>query len=141
MLEASGRLLRLLGLLQANGDWAGGELAGRLGVSARTPRRDIGKLRELGYRVDAVGGVGGGYRMAPGSGVPPLLLDDEEAVAVAVGLRTASGSGCGSTTPRMAEPGPYARLSRTGWATAGGSGTSSPGTPRARTGGVSAPTG
>ncbi|MDJ1137049.1 helix-turn-helix transcriptional regulator [Streptomyces iconiensis] len=92
MLETSGRLLRLLGLLQAHRDWPGSELAGRLGVSARTLRRDVDKLRELGYRVDAIGGVGGGYRMAAGSSVPPLLLDDDEAVAVAVGLRTAAGS-------------------------------------------------
>ncbi|MFC4564532.1 helix-turn-helix transcriptional regulator [Nocardiopsis mangrovi] len=91
MLETSARLLRLLGLMQARHDWTGPELAERLGVSRRTVRRDIDKLRTLGYPIDAAGGVGGGYTLAPGAVLPPLLLDDEEAVAVAVGLRTAAG--------------------------------------------------
>jgi predicted DNA-binding transcriptional regulator YafY len=90
MLETSARLLRLLALLQAHRDWSGALLAERLGVSRRTVRRDVDKLRLLGYPVDAVGGVGGGYRLAAGTALPPLLLDDEEAVAVAVGLRTAA---------------------------------------------------
>ena len=91
MLETSARLLRLLSLLQARRDWPGTELAGRLGVSPRTLRRDIDKVRSLGYPVDAVPGTAGGYRLGAGAALPPLLLDDEEAVAVAVGLRTAAG--------------------------------------------------
>ncbi len=83
-----GRLLRLLSLLQSRRDWSGGELAARLGVTDRTVRRDIERLRELDYPVDSVGGVAGGYRLAAGATLPPLLLDDEEAVAVAVGLVT-----------------------------------------------------
>src|SRR5436190_14060462 len=91
VLETSGRLLRLLALLQARRDWPGPELADRLGVSPRTLRRDMDKLRNLGYPVDAVPGAAGGYRLGAGAALPPLLLDDEEAVAVAVGLRTAAG--------------------------------------------------
>ncbi|MCG5213649.1 helix-turn-helix transcriptional regulator [Streptosporangium sp. KLBMP 9127] len=91
MLETSARLLRLLGLLQAHRDWPGSALAERLGVSPRTVRRDVGKLRALGYPVDAVAGVGGGYQLGTGAALPPLLLDDDEAVAIAVGLRTAAG--------------------------------------------------
>ncbi|QKW34611.1 WYL domain-containing protein [Actinomadura sp. NAK00032] len=90
MVETSARLLRLLSLLQTHREWSGTELAERLGVTARTVRRDVGRLRELGYAVDAVAGAAG-YRLGAGSDVPPLLLDDEEAVAVAVGLRTAAG--------------------------------------------------
>ncbi|GAA4725999.1 YafY family protein [Phytohabitans rumicis] len=90
MLETSARLLRMLTLLQAHRDWSGADLAGRLGVSPRTVRRDVDKLRLLGYPIDAIGGVGGGYRLGAGAALPPLLLDDEEAVAVAVGLRTAA---------------------------------------------------
>jgi predicted DNA-binding transcriptional regulator YafY len=93
MLETSARLLRLLSLLQAPRDWTGAELADRLGVSARTVRNDVGRLRILGYPVDATRGAAGGYRLAAGANVPPLLLDDEEAVAVAIGLRTAAGGG------------------------------------------------
>ncbi|WP_049574767.1 helix-turn-helix transcriptional regulator [Nonomuraea sp. SBT364] len=89
MLETSARLLRLLSLLQARADWSGAELAERLRVSPRTVRYDIGKLRTLGYPVHAVPGVAGGYRLGAGAKLPPLLLDDEEAVAVAVALRTA----------------------------------------------------
>jgi predicted DNA-binding transcriptional regulator YafY len=93
MLETSARLLRLLSLFQARGDWTGPELAGRLGVSTRTVRNDVSRLRGLGYPVDARPGVAGGYRLGAGGVLPPLLLDDEEAVAIAVGLRTAaSGS-------------------------------------------------
>ncbi|MFD8222901.1 helix-turn-helix transcriptional regulator [Streptomyces massasporeus] len=90
MLETSARLLRLLGLLQTQRDWSGQELSDRLGVSARTIRRDVDKLRALGYPINAIGGVGGGYQLGAGASLPPLLLDDEEAVAVAVGLRTAA---------------------------------------------------
>jgi len=93
MLETSARLLRLLSLLQARRDWTSAELAGRLGVTTRTIRNDIGRLRGLGYPVDARPGVAGGYRLGAGGAMPPLLLDEEEAVAVAIGLRTAaSGS-------------------------------------------------
>jgi predicted DNA-binding transcriptional regulator YafY len=91
MLETSGRLLKLLSLLQMRREWPGADLAERLGVTPRTIRRDVDKLRELGYPVDATRGVAGGYRLGAGAELPPLLLDDEEAVAVAIGLRTASG--------------------------------------------------
>jgi predicted DNA-binding transcriptional regulator YafY len=90
---SSARLLRLLSLLQTRRDWSGAELAERLGVSTRTVRRDVDKLRELDYPVHAATGTTGGYRLGPGAELPPLLLDDEEAVAVAVGLRTAAGGG------------------------------------------------
>ncbi|MEU3101637.1 helix-turn-helix transcriptional regulator [Streptomyces griseoflavus] len=93
MVETSARLLRLLSLLQAHREWSGADLAARLGVSARTLRRDVDRLRGLGYPVDASPGTGGGYRLGAGAELPPLLLDDEEAVAVAVGLRTAAGQG------------------------------------------------
>lgn len=86
MLETSARLLELLSLLQVRRDWTSSELADRLKVSTRTVRADIGKLRSLGYPVDARPGVAGGYRLAAGTAMPPLLLDDDEAVAVAVGL-------------------------------------------------------
>jgi predicted DNA-binding transcriptional regulator YafY/rhodanese-related sulfurtransferase len=93
MLETSARLLRLLSLLQARRDWTSAELAARLGVTTRTIRNDVDRLRGLGYPVDARPGVAGGYRLGTGGTLPPLLLDDDEAVAVAIGLRTAaSGS-------------------------------------------------
>ncbi|MFC4782998.1 helix-turn-helix transcriptional regulator [Nocardioides sp. MAHUQ-72] len=91
MRETSARLLDLLGLLQSRVDWSGSELAERLDVTDRTVRNDVARLRELGYPVDAVRGPGGRYRLGVGAKLPPLLLDDEEAVAVAVGLRAASG--------------------------------------------------
>jgi predicted DNA-binding transcriptional regulator YafY len=87
----SERLLRLLSLLQTPRDWTGSELADRLEVSARTVRHDIDRLRALGYPVRATRGSIGGYRLEAGATLPPLLLDDEEAVAVAIGLRTATG--------------------------------------------------
>ncbi|MFE2986665.1 helix-turn-helix transcriptional regulator [Streptomyces sp. NPDC059262] len=93
MLETSARLLRLLSLLQARREWPGADLADRLGVTPRTVRRDVGRLRGLGYPVEASPGTGGGYRMGAGAELPPLLLDDDEAVAVAVGLRTSAGQG------------------------------------------------
>src|ERR1700758_3312642 len=87
----SARLLRLLSLLQARRDWTGTELAERLGVTTRTIRHDVDRLRGLGYPVNARPGGAGGSRPRAGGALPPLLLDDEEAVAVAVGLRTAAG--------------------------------------------------
>ncbi|WP_027342419.1 helix-turn-helix transcriptional regulator [Hamadaea tsunoensis] len=90
MLETSARLLRLLSLLQTPREWTGNELAGRLDVSTRTVRNDVERLRALGYPVHATRGAVGGYRLGAGAALPPLLLDDEEAVAVAVGLRTAA---------------------------------------------------
>jgi predicted DNA-binding transcriptional regulator YafY len=91
MTDPTARILRLLSLLQTYRHWAGDELSGRLGVSPRTLRRDVDRLRELGYPVDTSRGTGGGYQLSAGSRIPPLLLDDDEAVAIAVGLRTATG--------------------------------------------------
>jgi predicted DNA-binding transcriptional regulator YafY len=87
----SARLLRLLSLLQTPRDWTGAELAERLEVSPRTVRNDVERLRALGYPVHATRGSIGGYRLEAGTSLPPLLLDDDEAVAVAIGLRTATG--------------------------------------------------
>ncbi|MEU3499329.1 YafY family protein [Streptomyces hundungensis] len=91
MTDTPARLLHLLSLLQTPREWPGGELAGRLGVSRRTVRRDIDRLRELGYPVQAARGAEGGYRLVAGKAMPPLVLDDEEAVAIAVGLRAGAG--------------------------------------------------
>src|SRR5712692_3411076 len=90
MANTSSRTLRLLSLLQTHRFWPGDELADRLEVSPRTLRRDIDRLRELGYPVDAHRGVDGGYQLAAGAVLPPLVLDDEEAVALAIDLRTAA---------------------------------------------------
>lgn len=90
MVETSARLLRLLSLLQVRPDWTGNELAGRLAVTPRTLRRDVQKLRSLGYPVYATPGAAGGYRLGSGAALPPLLLDDDEAVAVALSLRTSA---------------------------------------------------
>ena len=92
MTTTSSRLLELLSLLQARRDWPGAELAGRLAVSGRTIRRDVDRLRELGYPVESLTGPAGGYRLRAGTAMPPLLLDDEEAIAIAVGLLTAARS-------------------------------------------------
>lgn len=89
--DTPARLLQLLSLLQTPREWPGGELAERLGVSRRTVRRDIDRLRELGYPVQATKGADGGYRLVAGKAMPPLVLDDEEAVAIAVGLRAGAG--------------------------------------------------
>ena len=88
MATTSSRTLRLLSLLQARRSWPGAELADRLGVSPRTLRRDVDRLRALGYPVHAARGVAGGYRLAPGASLPPLALDDEEAVALVLGLQS-----------------------------------------------------
>jgi predicted DNA-binding transcriptional regulator YafY len=90
MANTSSRTLRLLSLLQTHRFWPGDELADRLGVSARTLRRDVDRLRELGYPVEARRGIDGGYQLAAGAALPPLVLDDDEAVALAIGLRAAA---------------------------------------------------
>ncbi|MEU7582317.1 YafY family protein [Streptomyces sp. NPDC041068] len=89
--DTPARLFQLLSLLQTPREWPGGELAERLGVSRRTVRRDIDRLRDLGYPVRASQGAAGGYRLVAGKAMPPLVLDDEEAVAIAVGLRAGAG--------------------------------------------------
>jgi predicted DNA-binding transcriptional regulator YafY len=91
VLETSARLLQLLSLFQARRYWSGAELCERLEVTARTLRRDVDRLRRLGYPVNSTSGTAGGYQLSAGATLPPLLLDDDEAVAVALGLRTAAG--------------------------------------------------
>lgn len=91
--DLPGRLLRLLALLQSRREWSGSELAERLGVTDRTVRRDVERLRSLDYPVTGTTGTAGGYRLASGKNVPPLVLDDDEAVAVAIGLAGAAASG------------------------------------------------
>lgn len=94
-MDAAERLLKLLGLLEGRIDWTAEELAARLEVTTRTIRRDITRLRTLGYPVEAMAGPGGGYRLGAGGKLPPLLLDDEEALAVALGLRVSATSAVG----------------------------------------------
>ena len=102
MTDPTSRALRLLTLLQGRRDWAGADLADRLGVSLRTLRRDVERLRDLGYPVQAQPGVDGGYRLAAGAALPPLVLDDDEAVALTVGLHTAaSGAVAGMAEPSV----------------------------------------
>lgn len=86
-------MLAMLSLLQVRRDWAGQALAERLAVSTRTVRRDVDRLRELGYRIDAIKGPDGGYRLAAGAELPPLLFDEDQAVALSIALRNASASG------------------------------------------------
>lgn len=93
MANTTTRLLSLLSLLQTPREWPGSVLAARLGISARTVRRDVDRLREMGYSIHATMGPEGGYRLQAGSAVPPLLFDEEQAVAVAVALQTVTGSG------------------------------------------------
>jgi predicted DNA-binding transcriptional regulator YafY len=93
MANTSSRTLRLLSLLQTHRHWPGAELAERLGVSARTLRRDVDRLRELGYPVRAARGVEGGYQLEAGAALPPLVVDDDEAVALAVGMSAATQGG------------------------------------------------
>jgi predicted DNA-binding transcriptional regulator YafY len=90
--DPTGRALHLLSLLQTHRLWPATELAERLDVTERTVRRDVNRLRNLGDPVDATTGTAGGYRLAVGAHLPPLVLDDDEAVAVAVGLRSAAGA-------------------------------------------------
>jgi predicted DNA-binding transcriptional regulator YafY len=96
VLDTSARLLRLLSLLQERAEWTGPDLADALEVSTRTVRNDIGRLRSLGYSVQATPGVAGGYRLGPGSAIPALLFDDDEAVAVAIGLQLVTGQSAGA---------------------------------------------
>lgn len=103
MVDTTERILALLNLLQTHRHWAGHELADRLAVTERTVRRDIDRLRGLGYRVTSAPGVEGGYRLAPGNALPPLLLNDDEAVAIGIGLRLAA-------TQRLVD-GPHTTLS------------------------------
>src|SRR3954470_19921570 len=91
MVGTSARLLRLLTLLQTRRAWTGAELCERLEVTSRTLRRDVDRLRTLGYPVHSTSGVAGGYRLGAGTDLPPLLLDDEEALAGSLGLRKAAG--------------------------------------------------
>jgi predicted DNA-binding transcriptional regulator YafY len=95
VLNTSARLLRLLSLFQARRYWSGADLAARLDVTARTLRRDVDRLRSLGYPVHSTTGTAGGYQLGAGANLPPLLLDDDEAVAVALGLRTAASGSVG----------------------------------------------
>ena len=100
MAETSARLLSLLSLLQTRRVWAGPQLTERLRVSSRTMRRDIESLREIGYRIDAVKGPAGGYRLGAGSELPPLLFDDDQAVAIALALQSATPPGIGEAAAR-----------------------------------------
>jgi predicted DNA-binding transcriptional regulator YafY len=93
MLSTSERLLRVLTLLESRREWSGADLAERLEVSTRTIRNDMVRLRSLGYPVGAAPGVAGGYKLGAGAALPPLLLDDDEAVAVAVALQSSAGGG------------------------------------------------
>jgi predicted DNA-binding transcriptional regulator YafY len=103
------RLLRLLGLLSARGGWTGAELAARLEITERTLRRDITRLRDLGYPIEANTGPYGGYELGSGGRLPPLVLDDDEAVAVALALRAVAGSGNGAAG---SEPGALSALTK-----------------------------
>src|SRR5690606_27168678 len=91
MADTPGRLLRLLSLLQQRAHWTGPELAARLEVTTRTVRRDVDRLRSLGYPADAAPGLTGGYRLGTGAALPPLLLDDDEATAIAIALGVSAG--------------------------------------------------
>jgi predicted DNA-binding transcriptional regulator YafY len=102
VLETSARLLRLLTLLQSRSSWAGPELAERLEITSRTLRRDVDRLRSLGYPIEGATGVAGGYVLGPGASLPPLSLDEDEATAVFVGLHAATGTGVtGARTSAM----------------------------------------
>src|ERR1700734_3284910 len=166
MAKTSARMLRLLSLLETHRYWPGAELADRLQVSQRTLRRDIDRLRELGYPVQAQRGVTGGYQLAAGAALPPLLVDDEEAVALAVGLQAAAESpvegiaessvralakvvqvmpagtpsGSASVTPRRTASGPPGTWSRTGWSRSAAAGTWSATTSAGMTGAATAST-
>src|SRR5690606_2978360 len=100
MSDTTSRALSLLNLLQTHRHWPGSELADRLGVTERTVRRDVERLRELGYRIESSPGAAGGYRLEAGSALPPLLLTDDEAVAMAIGLRVAASQRLGRASCR-----------------------------------------
>ena len=106
MANTSSRSLRLLSLLQGRRYWPGGELAGQLQVSPRTLRRDVDRLRELGYPIQAQRGVEGGYQLAAGAALPPLLVDEDEAVALAVGLQAAAQGAVGGIEESSVRPWP-----------------------------------
>ncbi len=118
MPTTSARLLALLSLLQARRDWPGALLAERLDVSRRTVRRDVDRLRELGYPVRAVKGPDGGYRLEAGAELPPLLFDDEQAVALAVALQSAAPPVPGPRRPRRGHWAPSGRCCPRGCAVA-----------------------
>jgi predicted DNA-binding transcriptional regulator YafY len=146
--DTAARVLKLLSLLTTRQSWRGEELAERLGVTDRTVRRDVDRLRDLGYPVHAEPGASGGYRLGAGARLPPLLLDDDAAVAMALGLRAAATGavagmedGYGSTTSIGPAPVPGATSSRTAWCIPGGAGTWWPATSTGTTGAVSASTG
>jgi predicted DNA-binding transcriptional regulator YafY len=105
MANTSSRTLRLLSLLQNHRFWPGAELAERLGVSPRTLRRDINRLRDLGYPVRASRGIDGGYQLAAGAALPPLLIDDDEAIAIAVALQTVASEAPAGDPARGPDPG------------------------------------
>ena len=110
MPKTSARLLALLSLLQSRRDWPGGVLAERLGISLRTVRRDVDRLRELGYPIAAAKGPDGGYRLGAGTALPPLLFDDEQAVALTVALQiAATARPAASTKPRRGRCTPCGR--------------------------------
>ena len=127
MANTSSRALRLLSLLQNHRFWPGAELADRLGVSPRTLRRDVDRLRELGYPVTAHPGVDGGYQLASGAALPPLVVDDEEAVALAVGLRLATQGAAVQESPAQGTTGPGATGPGATGSGATGPGASGPG--------------
>ncbi len=109
--DTPGRLLRLLSLLQQRAHWSGPELADRLGITTRTVRRDVDRLRALGYPVDAAPGVSGGYHLGVGASVPPLLLEDDEATAIAIALGVSAGGAVqGIEEPALAALGKLDRL-------------------------------
>ena len=127
MASTGTRTLQLLSLLQNRRYWPGDELASRLEVSARTLRRDVDRLRQLGYPVEARRGVDGGYQLAAGGALPPLVVDNDEAVALAVGLQAAvqAGSVAGIGPGTAAGPGTVAGIGP-GTAAGTGAGTVSP---------------
>jgi predicted DNA-binding transcriptional regulator YafY len=128
MANTSSRALRLLSLLQNHRFWPGAELAEKLGVSARTLRRDVDRLRELGYPVTAQPGVDGGYQLASGAALPPLVVDDEEAVALAVALLLATQGAAAQETAMRETSAPQAAARGATTAGPGAPGTTVPGT-------------
>src|SRR5271156_6149678 len=120
MANTSSRMLRLLSLLQNHRHWAGTELADRLEVSIRTLRRDVDRLRELGYPVQAQRGVDGGYQLAPGAALPPLMGDDEEGGGLAIRLQAAAQGAAPGVLPSVARAGRADERLRFSYTAAGG---------------------